>query len=145
MSLRSTDGSLPYAAVKRYAGLDYPDHGRWRAFVRRKPGRQIRTINWLTILDDTFVETLGGLDRIRSELGDTCPVHVFNGGVVIQAGPRPKPGDVNYGEVLEDYRKVSNLTRILRFENFTGRNGLLTVPPPLDSVVETLKWIRRFD
>ncbi|MCO6391728.1 DUF3396 domain-containing protein [Aliihoeflea aestuarii] len=144
-ALLKTDGSLPFGAIRRYAGLDYPHHSRWRAFVRRAGGDHIRTINWLTILDGRRAEILGGIDAIRAELGENCPIHAFDGGIVIQAGERPAIADVNRNAVPPEYKAVSRLTRELRYERFTGNNGLLKVTWPLDSVTETLKWLARFD
>jgi Protein of unknown function (DUF3396) len=76
-------------------------------------------------------------------LGSNCPVHTYNGGVVLQAGPEPEIGDVNRGVALADYRAVARAVKPIRFEQYSL--GLLYPPEPMDRIEETLKWIRRFD
>ena len=141
----ASQSRLAFPIIKRFPGLDFPDASAWRSEVRDEKKRWIRTINWLTILDDKFVEELGGLEKVKSELGDDCPIHLWNGGIVIQAGPEPETGDVNQGLIPEAYRKVARLTKPLRFEGLKGRISLLNPPPPLDHIEESLKWLRRFD
>ena len=70
-------------------------------------------------------------------------MHKYDGGVLVQAGPYPQIGDNNRGLVLDDYRRVARALKPIRFEDY--RVGLLDVEEPLDSLDETLKWIRRFD
>jgi Protein of unknown function (DUF3396) len=144
-SAKAPQSRLAFPIIKRFPGIDFPDLGAWSSEVRHEKKRWIRTVSWLTILDDGFVGELGGLEKMRAELGDDCPIHVWNGGVIIQAGPEPEVGDVNQGLIPEAYRKVARLTKPLRFENLKGRISLLNPPPPLDYIEESLKWIRRFD
>lgn len=144
-SAKAPQSRLAFPLIKRFPGIDFPDLGAWSSEVRHEKKRWIRTVNWLTILDDKFVEELGGLAKMKAELGDECPVHVWDGGVIIQAGLEPEVGDVNQGLVPEAYRKVARLTKPLRFESLKGRISLLNPPPPLDHIDESLKWIRRFD
>jgi len=99
----------------------------------------------LTALDDGFVKELGGLDKIKVELGPACPIHFYEGGIVIQAGPRPQLGDSNRGIVLEEYRRVARLVKPLRFEAINPKFPLLSVNSPLDAQEESVKWLRRFD
>ncbi len=142
---KAPQSRLSFPIIKRFPGLDFPNLGEWSSEVRHEKKRWIRTINWLTILDDKFVAELGGLERVKSELGDDCPIHLWNGGIIIQAGPEPETGDVNQGLIPEAYRKVARLTKPLRFESLKGRISLLNPPPPLDHIEESLKWLRRFD
>jgi Protein of unknown function (DUF3396) len=144
-SAKAPQSRLAFPVIKRFPGIDFPDLGAWSSEVRHEKKRWIRTVSWLTILDDGFVGELGGLEKMKAELGDDCHIHVWNGGVIIQAGPEPEVGDVNQGLIPEAYRKVARLTKPLRFENLKGRISLLNPPPPLDHIEESLKWIRRFD
>ena len=77
-------GATIFPLLARFPGLDYDDGGSWIANAGLN--NRIRSINWLTVIDDQFVKTLGGLDKLRTELGANCPLHTYNGGVVIQAG-----------------------------------------------------------
>lgn len=130
-----------YPHLMRHPGLDYDDGGDWVGIAGLS--ETIRSVNWLNVLDDGFVSRLGGIDAIAAALGPDCPVHRYDGGIVIQAGPQPEIGDVNYGVVPAHYRTVARLLKPLRFESYPF--GLLTPPDPLDPVQETLRWIRRFD
>ncbi len=135
-------GEAIFPHLKRYPGLDYDDGGAWPTIAGLS--EKIRGAAWLTILDDNFVGKLGGIEKLQADLGPDCPVHVYDGGLVIQAGRLPKAGDVNKGETPEFYHRVANVVKPIRFEDY-GRSSLLYPPEPLDKVEETLKWIRRFD
>ncbi len=54
------DVRAAFPLLKRFPGLDLPYSSRWSSSVRRTDRRYIRTINWLTAIDDDFVEELGG-------------------------------------------------------------------------------------
>jgi Protein of unknown function (DUF3396) len=136
---------LAYPFLKRFPGLDLPYSSRWGSSIRGVKRRVIRSTNWLTAIDDGFVDQLGGLKKIKNELGEHCPIHLYGGGVIIQAGPRPEIGDVNRGLIPEHYRTVAKLLKPLRFEDFSAKLPYLPAPKPMDSLEETLKWIRRFD
>ncbi len=136
---------LAFPFLKRFPGFDLPNSSRWSTQVRRAEKRHIRSINWLTAIDDGFVEELGGMEHVRHALGEHCPIHPYNGGIIIQAGQRPEIGDVNSGIIPEHYRTVAKLLKPLRCEEFLPNLPYLPAPKPLDSLEETLKWIRRFD
>jgi Protein of unknown function (DUF3396) len=137
------DRLLAFPLAKRFPGLDLPEQSRWYVRMNRLRKRAIRTINWLTFIDDGFVSELGGLSRLTEQLGELCPVYAYEGGVIIQAGERPELGDVNKGLVPAAYRRVATTLKPIRFEEHT--RPLIDAPQPLDSLEETLKWIRRFD
>ncbi len=129
--------------IKRFPGLHCGMDGTFKveaAMNRPTPDRYF-TINWLTAIGDAMMAQLpdGALDA----LPNSCPVHRYDGGVILQAGPHPQMGDANRGFVLEDYRAVQAVLAPLRFEAY--RVGILPVPAPMDSRDETLDWITRFD
>ena len=130
--------------MQRFPGLDYVTSSRWTAASRKQP-RTIRTIGWLTAIDDGFVETLGGIDRVRATLEpEGVALHEFDGGLVIQAGPKPVLGDRNRGIVPQSYRAVAHLLQPLVFEPIPL--GLFyPLPGVLDPKAETAKWLHRFD
>lgn len=111
------------------------------AGMRRPTPDQYFAINWLTVLGDALTAQLpaGALDALPAN----CPVHHYDGGVVIQAGPHPQLGGAVGGPDLEDYRAVEAVLAPLRFEDY--RRGILPVPWPSDGLSETLRWVRRFD
>jgi Protein of unknown function (DUF3396) len=142
---KSRGALIAFPFLKRFPGLDLPNSSRWSSNVRGAERRHVRSINWLTAIDDNFVEELGGLDRVKESVGKSCLTHAYSGGIIIQAGPRPEIGDINRGLIPEHYKTVAKLLAPLRFEDFNPRLPYLSVPKPLDSLDETLKWIRRFD
>jgi hypothetical protein len=134
-------GRVIYPLIRRFPGIDYDDGGNWISQAGRE--QKIRSIGWLTAVDDAFVADLGGVAKLRRELDAECPLHVYDGGVVIQAGPRPEIGDQHRGKPMDAYRRVARTLRPIRFERY--ELGLLYPPEPLDRVAETLAWIGRFD
>lgn len=62
---------------------------------------RVRSVGWLTMLCDDFVETLGGPPVL--EHGSVLKIP---GGVILQAGPAPAVGDVNRKDDLPAYREV---------------------------------------
>jgi hypothetical protein len=104
---------------------------------------QIFSVNWLTVIGDEALKSVGGPVKLEETLGETCSLHRYAGGAVIQAGEFPQLGDINRGLVLDDYRRVAAALRPIRFEDY--RVGLFDVEEPLDSLDETYRWVRRFD
>lgn len=133
-----------YPLLRRFPGLDYVNASRWEAAARKQP-RTIRTIGWLTALDDGFVAALGGPDHVAAALDDEeILIHRYTGGIVIQAGPRPRLGDRNRGDIPPAYRHVARLVEPLIMRRFS--TGIFyPLPAPLDLATETDKWLRRFD
>jgi hypothetical protein len=137
------DTAFPF--LKRFTGLDYPDLSLWITMSEDAKTPVIRSINWLTLIDNTREGMIGGIENIAKELDASCPVYAYEGGVIVQAGSEPKLGDVNAGEIPEFYREVARVLKPLRFEDF-GRWGIFDgLRSPLDDREETLKWLRRFD
>ena len=111
--------------------------------MNRLRKRAIRTVNWLTFINDSLVIELGGRDRLAAQLHDMCPVYPYHGGLLIQAGARPELGDLNRGLVPDAYKIVARALKPVRFDEH--QRPLIDAPQPLDSLEETMKWIRRFD
>jgi hypothetical protein len=129
--------------LTRYPGLDFSDPPHFEVESDLGDGLAIKSINWLTILGNAILQKAGGEEHLKQQVGQTCRFHDFGGGVIIQAGEQPQIGDANRGLVLDDYRRVNEALRPVRFEEY--RRGLFVVPAPLDSMEETLKWVKRFD
>jgi hypothetical protein len=128
--------------IKRFPGFDFQNGVRFSLEAESVHNR-IKSVNWLTILNDALVEELGGLETMRSALEPVCKVHNYPGGVVIQAGAYPQIGDTYQNDIPEAYRLVAHYTRSIRFESY--RSGLFRVPHNLDKGEETQDWLRRFD
>lgn len=87
-----------YGVLKRFPGLDYEEPDYWNNQVRDNIYK-IRTINWLTVLGDPLIEAIGGWETMRAALGEDCPIFDCEGGTIIQAGPEPELGDINFGVI----------------------------------------------
>lgn len=129
--------------IKRFTGLHAAMDNTFRveAAMNRPTPDRYYAINWLTAISDDMLAQLpeGALDA----LPESCPVHRYDGGVILQAGPHPQMGDANRGFVLAEYRAVQAVLAPLRFEAYNV--GILPVPAPRDSRAETLEWVKRFD
>jgi hypothetical protein len=128
--------------IKRFPGFDF-QNGVDFSMEAKIVHNRIKSINWLTILNDALVEELGGLEDMHAALEPVCKVHEYPGGVVIQAGAYPQLGDAYRDDIPEAYRLVARYTKPIRFEGY--EDYLFRVPDGLDEVEETLSWVRRFD
>jgi hypothetical protein len=137
---RGNSGTMTVVAgfARRFLGLevDIPvDH----AFeLSRKPA--IKGVNWLTVLGRSWVEKFGGDAALLSALGQGPTVHSFDGGVVVQAGPRPLLGDRNRNETLDTYRQVAKVLKPIRAEDI----GSIAPGYGFDAE-QTTAWLHRFD
>lgn len=131
--------------LARHPGLDWPDPLPFGVATRKLSDRHIRTSNWLTVLDDGFVERLGGLRAMGEALTEDCTLLEWDGGIVIRAGEAPQLGDVNQGIVPDAYHAVARLVAPLRFSDYSDRMPLFFPPPPASPGAESRKWLARFD
>lgn len=139
----ATSSSLAFSLCKRFIGLDYFDAVKWKSKVNIAAKKHvIRTSNWLSIIDRSFVDQLGGVEKIAAALGDNCGLLAYEGGIILKAGEQAKLGDVESGEILEDYRTIAALLKPLIFQDY--KTGLFQIFEPYDSLLETQKWINRF-
>ncbi|MBM7046354.1 DUF3396 domain-containing protein [Rhizobium lusitanum] len=91
------DRLLAFPIAKRFPGLDLPEQSRWYVRMNRLRKRAIRTVNWLTFIDDGLLSDLGGQSKLAEDLGASCPLYPDDGGIVIQAGERPQLGEIAVG------------------------------------------------
>jgi len=120
----------------RHPGIDIPVAANDGIMIGHD---RMRGVGWLTLLDDAFVAKLGGVDALTRAVGGLVTVIHAGHGVVLQAGPRPEPGDVNHGNPLPAYRAVYDAISPLMPQ---GR-----VPPlnlDRDWLARTERWVHRF-
>ncbi|MHB2264868.1 type VI immunity family protein [Aliihoeflea sp. PC F10.4] len=130
-------------ALKRFPGLDFSDPGMFLVEASAADVTSIKSINWLTVLGDDALAKLGGPDAVAQKLGPTCQVHSYPGGAILQAGDVPQLGDRNRAIVLDEYRRVAELVRPIRFSAY--KRGLFVLGGGEDEREETRKWLQRFD
>jgi Protein of unknown function (DUF3396) len=132
------NASKPYvfAASKRYRGIDVLDTGGTAS--RCKDG--IKCVNWLTIVQNAWLDRLGGLDAVRAKLSSAIKVHEILDGALFQAGSLPLVGDINVGEDLSAYHEIGRVLRPIRSKNHGAFGSLRDF-----SMEESQKWLARFD
>ncbi|HVK70363.1 MAG TPA: type VI immunity family protein [Polyangium sp.] len=104
----------------------------------------IRGVNWLTILGDRWVEAAGGRDYLRIRLDEpTFPFYPYDGGLMIQAGPKPQIGDTTRGLWPEHYVTLHKVLKKIQIKTYTRFH--MGGPGPRMDQPATLAWLFRFD
>lgn len=123
-----------YAHARRHPGFDVGQHATWmRAFHDR-----VRTVSWLTFLGAGLVEELRGGAKEPLAGDELVAVKPCGGGVVLTAGERPDPGDVNRRRVPRAYARADARVRPVR-----AAEGIHFYAPWSASTTEA--WLRRFE
>jgi hypothetical protein len=140
---------IVYQWARRLPGLeaDYPvSHGLWLTDGRDDSRDGIKGGNWLTALSDRYVAELGGADKVEADLktlDSRFLVHRYQGGILIQAGPRPQLGDVErdlWPELYVKLNKYLKPVRVVRHNPFQHGG-----PGERFDKVRSEAWLRRFD
>jgi hypothetical protein len=139
----ASDGWLLFSLIKLAPGLEYTNPVKI-CLAMGSDRAKIKGMNWLTILSDKFVADLGGLKAMRAALEPDCIVHIYDGGVLIQAGDTPQLCDGIMSRLPETYRKLGSFIDPIIFDAY-GKPGLFPVPKPLDPPQEAAKWAHRFN
>jgi hypothetical protein len=99
-----------WAKAMHHPGLDLPDavrDGRTVGFDG------VRTVGWLTMLDDAFAKMVGAANT-----WSLCERIKVDGGLIIKAGPKPAIGDVDRGDNMPAYREAFRLVEPLTRKAF---------------------------
>lgn len=130
--------------ISRFSGLDV--NTRF-CYDRRQPNQALRAVNWLTILDDVWIEKLGGLAHLSASLHPEGSVYRYEGGAILRACTHPQMGDIKHLGVPQAYVQVDRLIRHLRYRGYSATTPMdnLKVPAPLDGNSATLDWVSRFE
>ncbi len=139
----TTAHALSFPLIKRFPGLHCSRDSTFQVEIQNSGNRKFFSTNWLTIVSRGTLSASTEAEAAVMQLPPPCKLHEYDGGIVVQAGDFPQLGDTNRGIVLQSYRDVANALKQVRFEDYAV--GILPVEEPLDSLSETLKWIRRFD
>jgi len=128
--------ALGFAA--RFRGLEIDLPGSHAIYMAKND--RIKGINWLTILDESWVAKLGGKAALRAQLGPDIRVLDYPKGIVIQAGNEPRFGDVHRQEPMPAYQEVARALVPIRIESVMS----LSDPFGFDDA-RSDRWLRRFD
>lgn len=120
-----------FAHARRHPGFDVGQHATWmRAFHDR-----VRTVSWLTFLGKDLSAKISG-DALASD--ELVTVEPCGEGVVLVAGERPEPGDVNRRHIPRAYARADRRIRSVR-----AAEGIHFYAPWTASTTEA--WLRRFE
>ena len=129
---------LIYSLARRFPGLEVD-----RPLLHiRYVSKGIKGVNWLTILGPRWVDAMGGVTRLRESLSELFVFYEYDGSLLIQAGPRPQPGDVNQRLWPTLYAELARLLKPIRIsEHFSfdkyGENRF--------TQETSQEWLARFD
>ena len=126
----------PFAA--RFPGLEIDDPVALLFYLENG----IKGVNWLTIVDDSLLERIGGRDEVRGSFNDSITVHEYGGGLIVQAGPVPQLGDLEKGFVPQRYREAYRVLKPLQAEH---PDELIETPKGVDPLEFKDRWMKRFD
>jgi hypothetical protein len=73
-----------------------------------------KRVNWLTLVANRLLTSIGGIGSLTNELGPNIVVDPLPGGVLLIAGAAPTLGDVNRQDDLRPYREVGTVLSKLR-------------------------------
>jgi len=144
-----------YGLASRYAPIEYEVAQRFPGFEAESTGGHgiwlgkgdgIKGVNWLTVVGDRFLARLGGADAVQAALvalDSGFIVHRFDGGVMIQAGPRPELGDAAQNEYPVLYVKLAKYLQPIRVTT-AGSIHLKGAGERFDRE-RSDAWLRRFD
>ena len=113
---------LEYKFGQRFPGLQINGFSTHSLNLHRGP----KGVDWLTILSDSWLERLGGLEHVKEQMGE-LPVLDYNGGAILRAGAMPQLGDNENPEVnaaLADYRRVAEIIDPVRIKDHQGIHAL---------------------
>jgi hypothetical protein len=103
------------ALAERFPGLEFDDALSESIYVQKG----IRTVNWLTCIDDSLIERLGGIEALRTRVAGDLHLYEYPGGAIIRAGDFPQAGDRNRQQSIEPYRQAAALLRPVQ-PTYTG-------------------------
>ena len=102
---------------------------------------QVRTAQWLTYLNPHHIKALGGLAKIKANLGEGFGLAE---GILIQAGAAPQSGDVNQNTYPDYYYRLGKVLAPIRHKPVKPVNCVRS-PQGTDSVKAAKDWLVRFD
>lgn len=102
-------------------------------------GKGMASMNWITFLDSTSLEKLGGSQDLRNRLPKDAALLELKSGAALVAGDCPKLGDKNMGvDELTLWRQVYALVRSVQFVD-----PVYEFDPDYFNGQETTEWLTR--
>ncbi|WP_025153204.1 type VI immunity family protein [Morganella morganii] len=103
----------------------------------------VRSVQWLTLLADRYIERLGGEAHVRKVLSANPEITLtrYPGGLIIQAGDYP---DLTPGTPPESYYRINELLRPIRYVRQEG-HSLHFLGEGHFTGKTTQQWYERYD
>ena len=98
------------ALAERFPGLEVDNVISHSLYAQQG----IRSVNWLTCLDDALLARLGGVGQVRANLSADLHLLEYPGGAILRAGDYPQAGDRNRQISVEPYRRAAALLKPVR-------------------------------
>jgi hypothetical protein len=133
---------VPYHPLVRKIGERFPG-----LEIEEPPGHTnhvdqgIKGVNWLTVLSDQWIDKIGGRDYLRIRLDESFYFYPYDGGLIIQAGPKPQIGDVTTNRWPERYVTLAKVLKPIQIKEHYG----MTLRDGGFDYASTLAWLFRFD
>jgi hypothetical protein len=100
----------------------------------------IKGVNWLTVLDENWLQKAGGYSELKKKTGDGFRLEQYPGGILIQAGKHPDIGNVNRNQFPQYYVRLNRILKPIRVEKIRRIHDSLGFDPE-----RTDAWLSRFD
>lgn len=128
--------------AERFPGLEVEDRIGHDIYL----AKGIKGVNWLTFLGDRWIHELGGLDYLRIRLGEDFKLTPYDGGLMIQAGPKPQIGDVTLNRWPQHYVTLAKVLKSIQIKVHDAfhRGDPAGVQHRMDHEA-SLAWLFRFD
>ncbi len=139
---RQESGETVRKIAERFPGLEI-EHCIGHTIYAEKG---IKGVNWLTLLGDRWVQEIGGLDYLRIRLGEDFKLTPYEGGLMIQAGPKPQIGDVTTNRWPEHYVTLAKVLKPIQVKVHGAfhRGDPMGKQKRMDHEA-SLAWLFRFD
>lgn len=103
----------------------------------------LKTIGWLTMVNDDFVKYLGGISEIKERVSLVTNITKTNHGYIFQIGDLPIITNKNRGEISSDYKKLYQVFEPLI--RIASEQSLWFDTGGEDEDEQTEAWYRRFE
>jgi hypothetical protein len=124
--------------AERFPGLEVESRTAHTLWLRDG----IKGVNWLTVLGDCWVQEMGGLEALRARLDDSFGFYPYEGGLLIQAGPKPQIGDAKANRWPQHYVTLARVLKKIQIKDH--RPFHFAGPGKMDHEA-SLAWLFRFD
>jgi hypothetical protein len=132
--------------VSKMAGLDAGSAVQVAGYAKTGITDHIKTVGWLTAINTSMVDAVGGMSTLRSELPrDWFAKYHYGSGIVIQAGPEPEVAPVELNAKPAIYVLPNMALRKIRIEEIESlHQGSVNGEPRLSGAAAE-RWLQRFD